>query len=110
MKCNCGKIYRQVEYDGNLPKFCQDCGAKLNGDDENFLGISYSDDHDVNRMFIFVKGRLKGKTVDFRFDLRTYEIVKFPKNDADLAELSFLKTFLIHYADGRIKIFGDPMR
>lgn len=103
-------MYKQAEYDGKLPKFCADCGLKLNGDDENYLSIGHSEDYHANRKFIFVTGRVKGKKADFRFDTETLDVYMFPEHEADLTELLFLKTFLNHYAEGRIKIFGEYMR
>ena len=99
-------MYYQADFNGSLPKFCQDCGYKLKGDMENYLNINYSDDSHSDLKFIFVTGRVQGKIVDLRFDTETLDITAFPENSADLAEFLFLKTFLIHYAEGRIKIFG----
>jgi hypothetical protein len=110
LKCECGKEYRQVNYDGDLPKFCQDCGAKLNGENEDYLDIDVNHDSHSDLKFIFVTGRVKRKTVDFRFDSKTLDICKFSENEVDLTELAFLKTFLKHYAEGKIKIFGKTIR
>jgi hypothetical protein len=106
LKCKCGKYFGQAEHNGKLPNFCKDCGAKLNGNMENYLDIDVGHDSYSDPTCIFVKGRVKGKTVDFRFDTKTLFICEFPEHKVDLAELAFLKTFLTHYAEGRIKIFG----
>lgn len=110
MKCGCGKYFGQAEHDGSLPKFCKYCGRRLNGDMENYLNIDVGHDSYSDPKYIFVNGRVKGNKVDFRFDTETLDICEFPDSKADLAELAFLKIFLNHYAEGRIKIFGNFIR
>ena len=110
MKCKCGKEYRQLEYNGKIPKYCSSCGFKLN-QNEDYINIGRGRD-DSN--YLFISGRLDDKTLDFRFDTNDGQYCEFPEHEYkfpvnDVKAIT-IHNLLIMIMEGQLSIAEDVMK